>query len=1669
MNVDGSLGNKYQGPQITRPFDFGTDAIEKQRVSQGQSLIDADFEYGLQATKWQTYSDVRKTPSFFEIPGTDFLLLPTSNVFSDGSSPSTITVSNVYTQSGASLVNTPISVQGLNDNTGDFDKAQGFFVLTGVTNLSYTPTGNSQSVGTSLTLTGLTSAIFTGAGFVVYLSGFTPAAVNGPWTTLAGSSASQIVIPYTGGAVGTMVNGTITSISISYQSKGLVGVSGTQTNLITNATTIRKAGFYSSSNVSIGNMYLRLPSNPTFSGTTITVTTSNTHGLLPGTPISVSGFTGSGTLINGGFIILSTPTQTTFTYNLYSTTPPTTITGYYTGSAGTGFIYVQSYSSFVHRPFDGGVLISPIIPAFGASIIRQSKKVFRYQSGKGLMWSSGTLFCPNNDLVSVSASGTAIGSIITVITGIPHGGPQLGAVVVLKGITTPGYNGTYVINSIINSVSLTLVANQTLASQFPVLGSQPRFIMQNWHGSSSRIGTFDEQNGIFWEYDGQTLWAVKRSSTYQIIGQCFIAQGSNNLYGIGSRFSDQLKVNDKITIKGMCHVITSITSQTVATLNPPYRGASSILSSSPATVCRIAEVRTPQSQFNRDTCDGNGPSGFKFDQTKMQMMGLQYTWYGAGFIDFMIRGSDGNWVYAHRYRQNNVNDEAYMRTGNMSVRYELAVETSHVNSILSQPMGPSDTTLTVSDPVTYWPNAGTLMIDNELVSYTSKTGTYTVGGLTRGNALTYNVIDTPNTILSAGSSNLHTNVYTASYALGLSSMTIQQMTVTGVANTIIASANNTAPLSGSSSYASGSTGFSTDSSGNATFTFATTNGGFVYLYPIGSQITLSGYPGSFTVTNISSTTLNFSMGSNYASIAGTLANVSSVTNQQYAIIAQSSALSTAFGNQVVITGFTITTSGPGINSTFTLVTSTVNYIKFVYPYTISQSGVTNGSINSQSVTISFTLTSPFTSYVIPVGQTFTVTGSSGGTALPNGTYTIATSTTYGSVTILPSTPAVYSTSSGVYWTQVASLGFTGQTSSIPFPIGSNAYVSGVYPSTFNGTYQITNSSPATATASYTIVPSGSSSSIAGSGTTVAPTGSGAITIVGSTASFPIPLTSWMTSGIPITIATTTSSTGTTTGLQGTWTTLAGTNSTTVVISSSGGATGTINTTGTITPIGAQIGSLLPTQMVSAVINNSTASTITTGTATINFYNNISITGVTTTNGTGGSNVFTFSSQVVNPFVVGSTVYLSGFTDSNYTPLNNTTYTVLACTPTTITLSFAVPSSGTVTSGTPTIKIGTGNPIPYMANQLISLNGINPSTTSSGAYINSQFTVGSGTATQVTFTSSALALGSSTLTVAPSTGAGYITQIVGTSVSITLSTTTSWMSQGIQIAIYSTTVTSGTSTVLQGQWITLAGTNSTTVVIGYTGPSVGNINTAGTISTLGNISLSAVPSTAYLVSTTCVPSLTHWGSAFIMDGLFDQDRGYLFNYQTNANSVSLAANATSNLFCIRLSPSVSNGIVGDLGTRDLLNRAQLLLQRLDVWAQSTAGAGSVVISGILNPVFTSTNQVTYPVIASGWLWTPINNSVNGSQPSFTQVSTTINNGTNYQYVAGSGERVFSTISNAGSQNSIDLSGLKEVCNGVIGGNNCFPDGPDTLLIQLTNVGSTAITAYSLNLFWGEAQA
>jgi len=758
--IDGTFStqSKNSPVQQTRPYDFGTDAIERQRVSLGQSLIDADFEYGTQATKWQTHQEIRKTPSFYETPGTDLVI---TDVTSDG-----YAVSNIFVVTSSALppVGSVVTINGLTNFQRTADRAEGYFLVTANTT--------------------------------------TP----GVFTSLPAST-------------------------FTYFSKGTVSAS----SMFTPSTAIRRGNVFNTGNCKISVTSITQNSN------LVQVFTSNAHGMIPGTPLTANNWAGSGVVgLNGNFFIESVPASNSFVFSsLIAAAGGTAPTG--------GSIFVQPYSTVTHRPFDGGVLLTPLVPTHAAMVCRQSKKVFRYQSGKGLLWSSGTIFCPNNDISRVVADSTAIGSNIVVQTDVYHGA-QIGATVQLRGVKDTGFNGTYSVTNVNDSKSLNVVSTTTLGATVPAFLNQPRFIISGWHGSSARAGCFDDQNGLFWEWDGQNLWVVKRSSTFQLAGTVITSQNGQTLVGntysdstispvtigtqgitfpttvnvgdvsaqvtltstaglyknmhvisgfyagyidtayiisvdsvtqitigfapmsisipfgnktpaIGTlsfqlpttRFQDQLKVGEKFVMRGMTHTVTAILSQGVLNFNPPYRGIPP--PTTPVKAARVIETRINQANFNRDTLDGLGASGYKVDITKMQMIGLQYTWYGAGFVDFMMRGSDGNWVYAHRFRNNNVNDEAYMRTGNLPVRYELINEMSAAVSTLNGQITASTSNILLNDDTTYWPPSGTVLIDSELMSYTSK-GSFALNGIVRSVPFSY-VVNDQSRKFTAGSATSH--------------------------------------------------------------------------------------------------------------------------------------------------------------------------------------------------------------------------------------------------------------------------------------------------------------------------------------------------------------------------------------------------------------------------------------------------------------------------------------------------------------------------------------------------------------------------------------------------------------------------------------------------------------------------------------------------------------------------------------------------------------------------------------------------------------------------------------------------------------------------------------------------------------------------------------------------
>ena len=616
---------------IIRPYAFGVDAIERIRVSNPQSLIDADFEYGLQPTKWQNYSDIRGVPGIYEKPGLDLFL---DDVVTNGASPSTITVTTTVDH-GLS-VNDAVIMYGLG-GTSTYARAEGAFVIASVPS----------------------------------------------------------------------------STSFTYYAKGIVGTNGL--SITTGTTYGRRGGFYTGSSLPILSV-----SSDGASPSVITITCSSNHGLVPAAPL-VGIVESAGTnhdLLTGNFFAETVPTPTTFTFTARSG-----------GAVATSGIllnmHTRSDAYVLHRPFDGGVTLGNFVPSHGASISRQTKKYMRYQSGKGVLWTSGVSLNPVINLDQIGASGTTVGSLITVSTELDHG-LQAGAIVDISGVVTSGYNGVYGVNTIVNENTFTVVASNELGSADAVITSIPRVTVKRWHGASVRVGPFDDQNGLFWEFDGQELAVVKRASTFQVSGFVTVTPGSQAVTGTSCRFTQQLKVGDRIVIRGMTYMINNISDDNNLNINPEYRGVST---STGIKLAVVKDDRIPQSQFNVDKIDGTGTSGYNINLNKMQMMGISFSWYGAGFIDFMCRGPDGNMILVHRMKQNNLNDEAFMRTGNSSVRYQTVNES--VSSTLAADISSATTTIPVIDASRFPSTGGTLLIENECITYTGRSGN-NLTGCTRG-------------------------------------------------------------------------------------------------------------------------------------------------------------------------------------------------------------------------------------------------------------------------------------------------------------------------------------------------------------------------------------------------------------------------------------------------------------------------------------------------------------------------------------------------------------------------------------------------------------------------------------------------------------------------------------------------------------------------------------------------------------------------------------------------------------------------------------------------------------------------------------------------------------------------------------------------------------------------
>ena len=463
--------------------DFLVDPVGKLRVSLPQSLIDTDFEYGPQPTKWQTLGFINNMFASYGRNTDSSLASNVATIQGNGTAIVSVTTSTAH----GLTENQPIRVVGTSD-----DQANGEFLVsnTGATTFRYVGTG----------------------------------------TVTAGS-------------------------------------------ILQNGVTVYPGLFFTGAAMPITAV-------KTFGNTTVQVITATSHGIEVNNTISVTDFATAA--VNGPQIVAAKSNARAFTYTIASSPTASSLTA--------GNVYVRPQGIAYATPVDGGITMTTNDTQPNSSIVRQSRKYFRYQSGKGVQVSFAVAF--NNP-------------------------------------------------------------------------AQPTTNIAN------RAGVFDDQNGAFWEWDGGTLWAVRRSSVRQVTGTVTVTNGSGAISGSGTAFSTELAAGDRVVIKGLSYKIITINSSTSMEVVPAYRAESSITTLSGVRISATVDSRIPQSGFNVDKADGTGDSGFQLDINKILMYYIDYAWYGAGTIRFGVKDQGGEIIYLHKFVHGNNKIEAYFRTGNLPLRYEV--------------------------------------------------------------------------------------------------------------------------------------------------------------------------------------------------------------------------------------------------------------------------------------------------------------------------------------------------------------------------------------------------------------------------------------------------------------------------------------------------------------------------------------------------------------------------------------------------------------------------------------------------------------------------------------------------------------------------------------------------------------------------------------------------------------------------------------------------------------------------------------------------------------------------------------------------------------------------------------------------------------------------------------
>lgn len=319
----------------------------------------------------------------------------------------------------------------------------------------------------------------------------------------------------------------------------------------------------------------------------------------------------------------------------------------------------------LHKPFDGGVDITAGTSP-NSKIVRQSRKYFRYQSGKGIQNSFAINFSPAKLLAKLTYDDAT--NEITAFAQEPHNLSVNDRITIQGAEVTVGtnfYNDTFLVKRVINSFDYVVESNGPI-EEFVASGFA-EYYREEWRDSFVRSGMFDDQNGFFYEYDGVDIACVRRSSTLQLSGIVNVTKNSQVVEGIDTSFNGQLVPSDKVVIRGQSYKVISIDSDSRLVVQPPYRGASATR----VKLTKTVDTKVLRKDWSIDQADGLGPSGFIFDPHKIQMAYADYSWYGAGKVRFGMKDREGHVFYFHEFIHNNILNESYFRSGNLPARYEI--------------------------------------------------------------------------------------------------------------------------------------------------------------------------------------------------------------------------------------------------------------------------------------------------------------------------------------------------------------------------------------------------------------------------------------------------------------------------------------------------------------------------------------------------------------------------------------------------------------------------------------------------------------------------------------------------------------------------------------------------------------------------------------------------------------------------------------------------------------------------------------------------------------------------------------------------------------------------------------------------------------------------------------